>query len=322
MLDTALVVLTILFALNMGTGNFATSFAAAHGVGLVTTVRARILFIIFVFIGAILVGGRVTATLSNDIIPPELLSLDILVIVMFSCTVSMVIANLLKVSQATSYVTIGSLLGVGLFYKQVYLKSFAYLVPLWILFPVLGYFATYTIGKLIYPPRASNFWLYENLVNHRGRLKAFVLISSCYNAFSVGANNVANAVGPLAGAGIVPTLTGLMLIAPVFGAGSFLFASNLKTTSEEIVPIGIFTATIICLVCGTIIIIASLLGVPQSFVMIKMACVMAVSGLKEGHRETFDNPVIRKIILTWIITPAIAVTISYLLVTIRAAFTH
>ena len=60
-------------------------------------------------------------------------------------------------------------------------------------------------------------------------------------------------------------------------------------------------------------IIASILGVPQSFVMIKVASVFAISGLKDGHKFTFLNPITKKTYLTWIITPVIAVIISFLL---------
>jgi sulfate permease len=140
-----------------------------------------------------------------------------------------------------------------------------------------------------------------------------VIAASCYNAFSVGTNNVANAVGPLSGAGIIGETVGLLLIAPIFGLGSFLFSEPLKTVSERIVPLGLLTAPIVCLVTGTLMIGASLFGVPQSFVMIKLTSVFAISGLKNGHKLTFLNPVTKKTYLTWLTTPTIAVIISYLL---------
>ena len=115
------------------------------------------------------------------------------------------------------------------------------------------------------------------------------------------------------GAGIVSSIIGLLLIAPVFGLGGFLFHGSLEATSERIVPLGLLTATILCLVSGTLMIIASLFGVPQSFVMIKVASLFAISGLKNGHRSTFDNPATKKTYLTWIVTPLVAGFISYIL---------
>ncbi len=43
-----LTLLTVLFALNMGGGNFAASFAAAHGSKILSIRKAQVLFVIFV----------------------------------------------------------------------------------------------------------------------------------------------------------------------------------------------------------------------------------------------------------------------------------
>ena len=308
-----LIILVSLFALNMGGSNFGASFAAAHGGGILSKRKAQILFAIFILLGALLVGSRVAETLGNKIIPTEVLTLDNVIIILISATISLFIANLLHVPQSTSLVTVASIFGVGLYFGGVNSKTFLYLVPFWILLPALGYFLTYFLGKLVYPARKSNFWIYEKLLNHRERLKIFVIIASCYNAFSVGTNNVANAVGPLAGSGIIGVTIGFLLVAPVFGLGSVVFQEPLKNTGQKIVPLGLLTATIICLVTGTLMIVASLLGVPQSFVMIKVAAVFAIGGLKNGQRSTFANPITKKIYLTWIVTPIIALILSFLL---------
>lgn len=308
-----LTILVILFALNMGGANFGASFAAAHGGRILNRKSSQLLFAIFVFLGAVSLGKPVAYTLSNKIIPAELLRFDVVLIILASATVSLFIANFVHVPQSTSFVTVGAFLGIGLYFRDLYAKTFLYLIPFWILLPVLGYVLTYLLGKLVYPPRKKNLWIYEKLVNHRERLKFFVIIASCYNAFSVGTNNVANAVGPLAGAGVVPPILGLILIAPLFGLGGVVFHGPLETTGGKIVPLGLLTATLICLVSGTLMIIASIFGVPQSFVMIKLAAVFAVSGLKNGHRLTFNNPATKKTYLTWIITPLIALLMSYLL---------
>lgn len=305
--------LVALFALNMGGSNFAASFAAAHGGKILSKRKAQILFTTFVFLGAVFLGQPVAETLSNKIIPHEIMSLDLVLIILISAVTSLFMANLLKIPQSTSLVTVGALLGVGLYFRNVNVKTFLYLIPFWIFLPVMGYFLTYGLGKFVYPPRKSNFWIYEKLVNHKKRLQNFVVVASCYNAFSVGANNVANAVGPLAGAGVVGKVLGLSVVAPIFGLGSFVFHQPLKTASQKIVPLGLLTATIICFVSGTLMITASLLGIPQSFVMIKVASIFAISGLKNGHKSTFSSPVAKKTYVTWVIMPIITIIIAYLL---------
>ena len=301
----------------MGGSNFSVSFAAACGGKILKKRKAQILFSLFVVLGALTLGRPVADTLSKKLIPRELLSFDSVLIVLFSASLSLFIANKLRIPQSTSLVTVGSIMGVGLYFREIFLKNFLYLLPFWIFLPVAGYLLTYFLGRAVYPPRKSNFWIYEKLVNHKERLKVFVVIISCYNAFSVGANNVANAVGPLYGAGIIEKTLGLAVVAVAFGFGSFCFTGTLKTTSQDIVPLGLFTATIICIVTGTLMIFASILGIPQSFVMIKVASVFAIGGLKDGHRVTFSNPLTKKTYLTWIITPIFAIIVSFLLTGVR-----
>lgn len=308
-----LFILTVLFTLNMGGGNFAASFAAAFGGRILSKRKSQILFGIFVFLGAFLVGVPVTNTIGTKIIPTGLMEVDVVLIIISSATLCLFTANLLHIPQSTSLVTVASILGVGLYFGQVYGATFLYLLPYWVLLPTFGYFLTYVLGRLIYPPRQGNFWIYEKLVNHKERLKIFVIIASCYNAFSIGTNNVANAVGPLSGGGIVSPRLGLLMMAPIFGLGSIVFPRPLTTAGTKIVPLGPLTASIICLVTGTLTIFASIMGIPQSFVMIKLGALFAVSGIKNGHKITFLNPVTKKTYANWIFSPLVAGIISYLL---------
>ena len=173
-----LTLLAVLFALNMGGGNFAASFAAAHGGRILSKKKAQLLFIIFVFLGAILIGRPVAETLSNKIIPRQFLQIDTVLIILISATICLFIANLLHVPQSTSLVTVGSILGVGLYYRSVYIKTFLYLIPFWVLLPLMAYFLTYFLGRLVYPSRKSNVWVYEKLVNHRKSLPSFSLCNT------------------------------------------------------------------------------------------------------------------------------------------------
>lgn len=101
--------------------------------------------------------------------------------------------------------------------------------------------------------------------------------------------------------------------------GAVVYHHNLKTTGEKIVPLGFLTSSIIYFVTGTLIIIASLLGIPQSFVILNVASIFAVSAIKNGHKLTFSNPITKKMYLTWIIAPVLSFIISYLLIIIKNA---
>jgi len=311
MMFILIILLAIFFALNMGGASFAASFAAPYGGKLINQQRAGLLFILFVILGSVVLGKNVSITLGRELVHPSLIGPKAVAVIFFSAGASMFVSNMMKIPQSTSLVTVASIAGVGAYYGQLDFTTLWYLIPFWIILPVLSYFLTHWITGWVYPPRETNFWIYERFINHQGKLKAFVIMMSCYNAFAVGTNNVANVAGPLMGSADVLTLRDLLIIfALVYGAGSFTFTEPIKTAGHKIIPLGLLTASIISLVSGTLMIFASVFGVPQSFVMLKMGAIFAVSSLKDGHDSTFNKPLTKRTLYTWTINPIITFFVS------------
>ncbi len=313
--------LAVFFATNMGGASFAASFSAPYGGKVIGHGRAAILFIVFVLIGAVLFGQNVAVTLGNNIVPASAMTGKAIVIVFLSAGLSMFVANRANIPQSTSLVTVAAIAGVGCYIGDVNTREILRFVPFWILLPLLSYLMTYICVGRIYPPRAGNFWIYQKLVNQKSKLKAFVLIASCYNAFSVGTNNVANVVGPMMGYGHTPSgqygfggdASAILMpvMAVIYGLGAVLFTGPIKTAGNKIVPLGLMTASVISFISGTLMIIASWWGVPQSFVMLQMGALFAVSSLKHGTEYTLKNPLIQRTFYTWTINPVITLFISY-----------
>jgi phosphate/sulfate permease len=303
--------LAIFFTVNMGSSTFAASFAAAYGSKVVSWKKAVVLFLIFVTLGAVVFGQKVSVTLGNKIIPAEYVSPRVLIIIFLAAGLSLLVANLMKIPQTTSIVTVATIAGVGTYLNRLNIDTILFMLPFWIILPIVAFGLTYLIGRLIYPPRKGNFWIYERVANQQNKLKNFVIISSCYNAFSIGTNNVANVIGPLKGAGFIDLTLGLFLFGLVYGAGGQVFKHPIQTASNKIVPLGLLSASLISLVCGTLILFASSLGVPQSFVMLKMAAIFAIGSLKHGKTETFNEPITKQTFITWTINPVITFFVSY-----------
>ncbi|MCA9399642.1 MAG: inorganic phosphate transporter, partial [Candidatus Omnitrophica bacterium] len=277
-----IVVLAIFFALNMGASSFAASFAAGYGGKVISRSSARLYFLFFVVVGAVVLGKNVSLTLREDLIPPEFIVQKALIIIFLSSGLSMFVANIMKIPQTTSIVSVAAIAGVGAFFGVLNMQTIYLFIPYWIILPILCYGLTYFLTGLIYPPRKTNFWIYQKFINHQDKLKAFVIITSCYNAFSVGTNNVANVVGPLLAATNIPIISLLIIFAVFYGLGAFVFSGPIKTAGNKIVPLGLLTASMISLVSGTLMLIASIVGIPQSFVMLKMGALFAISTLKDG----------------------------------------
>ncbi|OGX25350.1 MAG: hypothetical protein A3D10_01560 [Omnitrophica WOR_2 bacterium RIFCSPHIGHO2_02_FULL_48_11] len=312
-MEILIFILAAFFAINMGASSFAASLSTAVGSKAITRRNAWFLYIVLIVLGAVLLGQEVSATLSKGIIPTNFLNAYSVAIIIFSATLSLFTANLMHIPQSTSLSTIAAICGVGMFYHHVNWGKIQYLAICWILSTLVAFVLIYALTLYVYPPRKINFWIYEKVVHHHKRLKWFVILTSGYNVFSQGTNNVANVVGPLAGAGMLDTMTGLWVMGIIFGLGGLAFTGPLQTTSEKIVPLGLLTATIINFVSGSITLGASALGIPQPAVIIYTMAVFAIGLIKDGKETTIKNPVTKKTFFTWCINPVVTVCISYLL---------
>lgn len=310
-----LVIVVIFFAINMGASGVAPSFAATYGGKLIKKKTALSIFGIFVIIGAVILGGNVAITLGKGLIPNELVDLDAVLVILSSATLSLFLANMLKIPQSTSQVTVGAIVGVGLYFQHLNTKTLFYkILPMWVLLPLASYFLTLILYRLIYPPKHDNLHIYQTMFANEKKLKRSALIASCYVAFAIGTNNVANAVGPLYGAGILDVRSGLLYIAPLFGVGAWLMGGKLlKTVGREIVPLGKASGALVSFVTATLLIVASFMGIPQSLVQLNLASIFAISSVKNGHRYTLDQHLTKKTFIVWAVTPVLSVVMAYLL---------
>jgi sulfate permease len=224
----------------------------------------------------------------------------------------------MKIPQSTSQVTVGSIVGAGLYLGHLGVKTlFLRIIPMWIALPLLAYLFTFFIYRKVYPPEHGNLHIYEKLFSHDRKIKTTAIIVSCYVAFAIGSNNVANAVGPLSGAGIIGLFLGLAAIAPVFGLGAWLMGKGpLETAGKEIVPLGIFSSTLVSFVTATLLLFASILGVPQSLVQLNICSIFAISSLKNGHQFTLDHHITKRTFMVWTLTPLLSVIVAYALLSV------
>ena len=308
----------IFFAMNMGASGIAPSFAAIYGSKWVRKKQALVLFGFFVIVGAGLLGKNVAWTLGGGLLAKQYLNFDVVMVILTSAAVSLFLANMLKIPQSTSQVTVGALTGAGLYFKQLHAKTLLLkIIPAWIILPSLSAILTFFLYSKIYPPRHGNLHLYQMVFANEKKIRRVSLAVSCYVAFAIGTNNVANAVGPLFGAGILGINAGLWLIAPLFGIGAWLMGKGpLETAGKEIVPLGRVSSVLVSFVTATLLIVASSLGIPQSLVQLNLFSIFSISCLKNGHKCTIDHHITKKTFIVWAVTPFISLGLSYLLLSV------
>jgi len=317
-------------AVNMGASGTAPSFSAAYGANIIKRLAIPGVFGLFVLLGAIVAGKQVGITMGRELIPQEMLTPDILTIVLFSVGLSLLISNYLAVPQSTSQATVFAISGPAIFYQQLNSPKLLFeIIPTWFVLPVFSFLITLAIGKLLYKRiRDSEKIDYEKVSNHF-LLKALVFVSSCYVAFAIGANNVANASGPIAtmvlnelgiDAGsdenfiVIITVTTL-IIAPCFAIGSSLFGYRLlHSTGKGIVEFGLVGASLISIVTATLLLIASITrGIPTSLVQLNTFAIIAVGISKMGWKKVIVQRTVRKFWIVWIVAPVFALIMSYTL---------
>ena len=317
-------------AVNMGASGTAPSFSAAYGANIIKRLAIPGVFGIFVLIGALVAGKKVGLTMGKDLVPAEILTPEVITIVLLSVGLSLLIANFLAVPQSTSQSTVFALSGPAVYYSNLNTeKLFLEIIPVWFILPFVGFFIMLFVGKFVYPrvknhPRVN----YTRLSSHP-ILKVLVLLSSCYVAFAIGSNNVANASGPLASMIInelgissasdenfvlVMILT-VLIIAPCFAIGSSLFGNRLlRSTGKEIVEFGPVGATAIAVTTASLLLLASITkGIPTSLVQLNTFAIIAVGISKNGWKKIIVHRTVNKFWIVWIIAPAFSFCLSYLL---------
>jgi len=310
-----LIIVSIFFAMNMGGSGIAPSFSSLYGGGFIEKRKAAVLFGIFVILGALILGRNVSTTIGKKIIPGGIHESSLALSIITSATICLLIANILKIPQSTSIETVSAVVGVGLYLKKVDIKILLLkIIPFWIIFPLLSFFLTAYLYKKIYPPTPDNIHIYERLFLNEKKLKIISYLSALYVSFAIGTNNVANAVGPLYGAGLVDINKGLLFLSPLFGLGAFIFGSGtLETAGKKVAKLGLISSSLVSFITGSILLIASAFGIPFPLVELNLCSIMAINKVKNPDTSIFNTWEIRKLLYIWSITPILAGLISFTL---------
>jgi phosphate/sulfate permease len=320
------ILLALFLSINMGASGTSTSFAAAFGAGVINRKWIPILFGIMVIAGAFMGGKEVSLTLGEGILSPELFTPLYTSIILFTIAISLFAANLMGVPQSTSQTTVLAIAGGAAALGELKVDTlFFEIIPMWFILPIIAFTITYIVSKWIFPHIKTEALEgdFKHIRNYKG-LKVAIVIASLYVAFSVGANNVANAAGPVASLffnelgiesynGWSISMIALLVMAPFFGFGSYLLGFKVtRSAGKEIVQITPFYATLTSVIVASLLLYASIVkGVPTSLVQLNGACFIALSMTKKGRKSTFSNKTVKKFLTVWMVAPAFAFLLTY-----------
>jgi len=324
-------IIAMFLAITMGGSGTGPAFSAAYGANVLRRSLIPGLFGIMVFLGAILAGKGTAATIGKELLQPEMMTRNVVSIILFSVAISLLIANLFGIPQSTSQSTVLSVTAVAIYFDKLQTDKLLFeIIPAWFILPVISFIISLLIGKYIYRPmrrRGLTLARAQN-ANMRPLWDGVLIAMSLYVAFSIGSNNVANASGPIASMTanqlkisvdenfILILILSTLIVAPSFGIGSSIFGHKiLQNTGKEIVLFGKFEAVIIAFVSASLLLFASLSkGIPTSLVQLNVAAILGIGVAKLGYSHIFRKTEVRKFFLMWLIAPIIAFSLSLLLI--------
>jgi sulfate permease len=300
------------FAMNIGASGTAASMGAAYGSGVITKRWAMILVALGAFLGASLGGKEVVKTISGGIIPASLLNIQTVLVILSSAAITLFLASLLGIPLSTSEVTVGSIVGVGISYQSVYTGKLVVIVAFWIATPLLSMLIGFVLGKFIQRLQKPGSWAKHSRM---GNLLGKILIATgFFEAFSAGMNNVANAVGPVIGAGMITSTWGIIFGGAFVGLGAILLGGRvIETNGKKIIKLSLLQGSVVSATGGGLVILASVLGIPVPHTQVSTSAILGVGTAEKGFR-LLQKQVIHKILKVWLVSPVSSLVISYTLV--------
>lgn len=327
--------IAMFLALNMGGSGTGPAFSAAYGSNIIRKSLIPGLFGIMVFLGAVIAGKGTATTVGKGLLSPEMMSFTVVSIILFSVSISLLIANLFGIPQSTSQATITAVIAPAIYFNAFNSEKLFYeIIPVWFVLPVISFVICFIVGKYIYKPLRRKGYTISKKINDSYVLKGLILIMSLYVAFAIGANNVANAAGPIASMTInelnidldsnfvLIMILSTLIIAPSFGIGSSIFGHKVvKNTGKEIVLFGKVEAVIIAFVSASLLLFASLTkGIPTSLVQLNVGAIIGIGVAKLGFKNIFKKTSVNKFFIMWLIAPIISFLLSLLFIYLADIF--
>ncbi len=292
-------------AWNIGSNDSANAMGTAVGAGVLSFRQATLTIAIFVLMGAYLRGYKVMKTVGRGIIPEGYLTLEMAIIALLAAGIWVTVATIKGLPVSTTQAIIGGVVGVGLAIRApVNWATLEKIGGAWVLSPVIAgllamilyKFYGYIIGRM------KSISMIELLY------KWLAVLGGAYMAFNFGTNEVANASGPLVGAGFVGPKTAGIFGAMALSIGALTFSyAVMHTVGKKITALGPTSAFAAQFGSAMAVSLANILGLPVSS---SQAIVGGVIGVGIAAGEHVNKSVIKDVIFGWVATPTTALIIS------------
>jgi PiT family inorganic phosphate transporter len=294
---------------NIGANDTANCIGTTIGCGLLSFKKAVVLVAIFAVLGAVLQGQHVMKTIGKGIVLADL-SFGAIVVALICSGFFVTLATFFRIPTSTSQAIVGGVVGIGLAMgAELNSSKLLTIVGSWIICPLLAVALAYALMHLL------GFILRRIQISTmliQTAIGWLAIISACYVAYSMGANNVGDAVGPIENLGIISPVILVTIGGVAIAAGALTYGKKVAdTVGKGITPLDLTGAFAAQMSSAFGIHLFSMLGIPVSTSMAVVGAVVGV-GLVKGV-SAISQKSIFVILAGWVLTPLLSATSSFLL---------
>ena len=279
------------------------------GSGLISFKWAVVLVAIFAILGAMLQGEHVMKTIGTGIVKGDLDYVAILVALICS-GFFVTLATFFRIPTSTSQAIVGGVVGIGLAAGvKVDFSKLITIMESWVVCPImvmaLAFVLYYLLLRILKKIRMGAL-LVQNALGW------LAILSACYVAYSMGANNAGNAVGSIANLGIIHPSILLAIGGVSIAVGAATYGKKVAdTVGKGITPLDISGAFISQVSSAFGIHLFSMMGIPVSTSSAIVGAVVGVGLVKGG--KAISKKTVLTILSGWILTPCSAAAASYIM---------
>ena len=305
MTDPIPIIAYTLIAFSVGSNDTSNALSICIGAEIIKFKKAVFLFGCFVLMGVILQGQRVMHTVGKSLLP---INLAILNIALLISAFLIILSNWKKLPLSTHQVIIGSLTGAGMAFEvDINLSSLFKIVLSWIISPLGAFLFSLTLYRIM-EKTLSKMPLFQI----ERILRILLLISGFLIAYNTGANELATILGGVVHTGLMDQLQASLLGSFFVFLGAILLSHRvIETVGKEMVALDPYSGFAAQFGAGICELLFTFLGMPVSTTYCIIGGISGVGMLK--GMETVKMALIKKIVLSWILTPCLAFITCFIL---------
>lgn len=296
----------------IGANNAGNTFCASVGANIIKPKNALILIVVFSALGATLQGHLTGETIGTGIISLNALTNLNIILSLFNATMIVTIFTFFGLPISTTQAIIGSLIGTA--FAAAQWKNIISIYLLGFVNPLFALMLSYIIYKIILKITKDKELPYIEQIS-----KIILILSSLFLAYSLGANDIGNAIGLLLARDIASRKLIGLLGGIALGIGVLTLGKRvLVTLSTKITILDPFMAFSSQLGAAIAVYLFTLLKIPTTTSFAIVAGIIGV-GLVKGV-QSINKGIVNRIVFAWVFSPIIAGISSFIILNIIGKF--